>query len=162
MPLLRKRLPGVAFHIYGSHMPDSFKKYEADDVILEGFVESLDDVFESARLMVAPLLSGAGIKGKVLEGMSAGVPQVLTPVAAEATGLTHGVSAMIVEEPQVWVEAIAELYEDEKRWQQVSDNALALARSNYSFDNGIKGMAKALEGLGVYPPNRKMSLIALN
>lgn len=160
VPLLRKRLPGVAFHIYGSHMPEGFKKYEADDVILDGFVESLDDVFESARLMVAPLLSGAGIKGKVLEGMSAGVPQVLSPVAAEATGLTHGVSAMIVEEPQAWVEAIAELYEDEKRWQQVSDNALALARSNYSFDNGIKGMAKALEGVGVYPPNRKKSLIA--
>lgn len=160
MPLLRKRLPGVAFHIYGSHMPDSFKQYEAEDVILEGFVESLDDVFESARLMVAPLLSGAGIKGKVLEGMSAGVPQVLSPVAAEATGLTHGVSAMIVEEPEAWVEAIAELYEDEQRWQQVSDNALALARSNYSVEHGIKGMAKALEGVGVYPPNHKKSLVA--
>ena len=160
MPLLRKRLPGVAFHIYGSHMPDSFKQYEAEDVILEGFVESLDDVFESARLMVAPLLSGAGIKGKVLEGMSAGVPQVLSPVAAEATGLTHGVSAMIVEEPEAWVEAIVELYENEERWQLVSDNALALARSNYSFEHGIKGMAKALEGVGVYPPNLKKSLIA--
>ena len=160
IPLLRKRLPGVPFHIYGSHMPDSFKQYEAEDVLLEGFVESLDDVFESARLMVAPLLSGAGIKGKVLEGMSAGVPQVLSPVAAEATGLTHGVSAMVVEEPQAWVDAIAELYEDEKRWVQMSNNALALARTNYSFEHGVKGMAKALEGVGVYPPNRKKSLIS--
>lgn len=160
MPLLRKRLPGVAFHVYGSSMPKSFDKYEADDVVLEGFIESLDTVFESTRVMVAPLLSGAGIKGKVLEGMSAGIPQVLTPVAAEATGLTHGVSAMIVEEPEAWVEAVAELYENEERWQQVSDNALALAKNNYSFDNGIKGMAKALEGVGVYPPNRTKTLIA--
>tara|TARA_B100002003_G_scaffold250771_1_gene291472 strand:- start:83 stop:2857 length:2775 start_codon:yes stop_codon:yes gene_type:complete len=159
MPLLRKRLPGVPFHIYGSHMPDSFKQYEAKDVLLEGFVESLDDVFESARLMVAPLLSGAGIKGKVLEGMSAGVPQVLSPVAAEATGLTHGVSAMVVEEPQAWVDAIAELYEDEKRWVQMSNNALALARTNYSFEHGVKGMAKALEGVGIYSPNSTKSLI---
>lgn len=162
MPLLRKRLPGVAFHIYGSHMPDSFKEYEAEDVILEGFVENLDDVFESARIMVAPLLSGAGIKGKVLEGMSAGIPQVLTPVAAEATGLTHGVSAMVVESPQAWVDAIVELYTDEQRWQQMSQNALSLARSNYSFEHGIKGMAKALEGVGVYPPNRKKALVSLN
>jgi len=160
MPLLRKRLPGVAFHVYGSQMPESFKRYAASDVILEGFVESLDDVFESARLMVAPLLSGAGIKGKVLEGMSAGVPQVLTPVAAEATGLSHGVSAMIVEDPQAWVDAIAELYENEERWQQVSDNALSLARNNYSFGNAVKGMAKALEGVGMYPPNRNKALIA--
>lgn len=160
MPLLRKRLPGVAFHVYGSSMPESFDKYESEEVVLEGFIESLDSVFESTRVMVAPLLSGAGIKGKVLEGMSAGIPQVLTPVAAEATGLTHGVSAMIVEEPEAWVDAIAELYENQEHWQQVSDNALALAKNNYSFDNGIKGMAKALEGVGIYPPNRKKSLIA--
>lgn len=160
MPLLRKRLPGVAFHIYGSSIPVSFNKYESDDVILEGFVENLDDVFESARVMVAPLLSGAGIKGKVLEAMSAGIPQVLTPVAAEATGLSHGVSAMIVEDPQAWVDAIAELYEVEERWQQVSNNALALARTNYGFDTGIKGMAKALESIGVYPPNKRKSLIS--
>ncbi|TVU71287.1 glycosyltransferase [Cobetia crustatorum] len=160
MPQLRKRLPGVAFHIYGSAMPESFNKYASEDVILEGFVENLDDVFESARVMIAPLLSGAGIKGKVLEGMSAGIPQVLTPVAAEATGLTHGVSAMIVEEPLAWVEAIVEVYEDEHRWQQVSDNALTLARTNFSFDTGIKGMAKTLESIGVYAPNHKKSLIS--
>ena len=160
MPLLRKRLPGVAFHVYGSSIPDSFDKYASDDVILEGFVESLDDVFESARVMIAPLLSGAGIKGKVLEAMSAGIPQVLTPVAAEATGLSHGVSAMIVEDPQAWVEAIAELYEDELRWQQVSENALALARNNFSFNNGVKGMAKTLESVGIYPPNQKKALIS--
>lgn len=93
------------------------------------------------------------------EGMSAGVPQVLTPVAAEATGLTHGVSAMVVESPQAWVDAIVELYTDEQRWQQMSRNALSLARSNYSFEHGIKGMAKALEGVGVYPPNRKKALV---
>ena len=161
MPLLRKRLPGVAFHIYGSSIPASFEKYASDDVILEGFVENLDDVFESARVMIAPLLSGAGIKGKVLEAMSAGIPQVLTPVAAEATGLSHGVSAMIVEDPQAWVEAIAELYEDELRWQQVSENALALARNNFSFNNGVKGMAKALSGLDIYPPVCKNTLVSL-
>lgn len=159
MPLLRKRLPGVAFHVYGSHMPESFKKYEAEDVILEGFVETLDSVFESARLMVAPLLSGAGIKGKVLEGMSAGVPQVLSPVAAEATGLTHGVTAMIVQEPQSWADTIVKLYENEKLWQQISSNSMILARGNYSFDAGIKAMSKVLEGVGVYAPKYKHSLI---
>ncbi|MFL1455764.1 glycosyltransferase [Marinobacter sp. GN3S48] len=160
MPLLRKQLPDAKFHVYGSNMPESFSKFEADDVVLEGFVENLDDVFENRRVIVAPLLSGAGIKGKVLEGMSAGVPQVLSPVAAEATGLTHGVSAMIVEEPQAWVDAIKELYESETRWQQISDNALALARSNYSLENGIKGMKGVLEGVGVYPPNRIRALLS--
>jgi GT2 family glycosyltransferase len=160
MPLLRKQLPNVKFHIYGSGIPESFSKFEADDVTLEGFVENLDDVFESHRVIVAPLLSGAGIKGKVLEGMSAGVPQVLSSVAAEATGLTNGVSAMIVEEPQAWVVAIKELYESEERWQQISDNSLALARSNFSLANGIKGMKGVLEGVGVYPPNRIKALLS--
>jgi len=150
MPLLRAKGKNIPFHIYGSSAPKSFEALAADDVIVEGFVESLDDVFENCRIFVAPLLSGAGIKGKVLESMSYGVPSVLTPVAAEATGLSNGISAVIAETPEEWADAIVDLYENKKKWQVISENALTLARNNYSFQHGWKLMGKALAHLGFF------------
>ncbi|MEW6133627.1 MAG: glycosyltransferase [Pseudomonadota bacterium] len=150
MPALRAKGRDIKFHIFGSHPPKEFERFDSDDIVVEGYVESLDDVFEKCRVFIAPLLSGAGIKGKVLEAMSWGVPSVLSPVAAEATGLTNKISAMIAEEPEEWVDAILELYEDEKKWQFMSGNALTIARNNYSFEHGHKLMGKALGYLGFY------------
>ncbi|MDD5280398.1 glycosyltransferase [Acidithiobacillus sp.] len=159
MPLLRKKIPDVIFHIYGSHMPESFKKFEVDDVILEGFVESLDDVFETCRVFVAPLRSGAGIKGKVLEAMACGIPTVLTSIAAEGTGLSHGINAYLAERPSEWVEGIAKLYEDEALWNEFSKNALRLAENNFSFEHGQSAMRTALNGVGIYPPNNCKAIV---
>lgn len=150
MPLLRAKGQKIRFHIYGSNPPAEFKRFESDDVILEGYVESLDAVFETCRLFVAPVLSGAGIKGKVLEAMAYGVPSVLSPIAAEATGLSNGISTLIAETPEEWADAIAKLYDDPKQWAALSGNALTLASSNYSFETGWKLMGKALAHLGFY------------
>jgi GT2 family glycosyltransferase/glycosyltransferase involved in cell wall biosynthesis len=150
MPLLRAKGMNIKFHIYGSHPPKEFEAFEDDDIVVEGFVETLDDVFEHCRIFVAPLLSGAGIKGKVLEAMSWGVPSILTPVAAEATGLSNGISAVIAETPEEWADAIIDLYENPTKWQALSGNTLTLARNNYSFQNGWKLMGKALAFLGLY------------
>ncbi|WP_240906014.1 glycosyltransferase [Thiorhodococcus mannitoliphagus] len=150
MPLLRAKGKGIKFHVFGSNPPEAFQTLESDDVVMEGYVESLDAVFETCRLFVVPLLSGAGIKGKVLESMSYGVPSVLSPIAAEATGLSNGISTLVAETPEEWSEAIVSLYDDQKRWQAFSEHALTLARNNYSFESGWKMMGKALGYLGFY------------
>jgi GT2 family glycosyltransferase/glycosyltransferase involved in cell wall biosynthesis len=160
MPLLRARGKPIRFHVYGSHPPKDFERFAADDVVVEGYVESLDEIFENCRLFVAPLLSGAGIKGKVLESMSYGVPAVLSPIAAEATGLSHGISALIAETPEEWVEAIFGLYENPEQWQALSCNALTLARNSYSFGAGWKLMGKALAYLGFYSANADAYAVA--
>jgi glycosyltransferase involved in cell wall biosynthesis len=51
-----------------------------------GFAETLDGVSHDHRVSVAPLLSGGGIKGKILESMAFNLPTVLTDIAAEGTG----------------------------------------------------------------------------
>lgn len=160
MPLLKAKRKDIQFHIYGSHPPKDFDIYEDDNIVVEGFVETLDQVFENCRLFVAPLLSGAGIKGKVLEAMSWGVPSVLSPVAAEATGLSNGISTLIAETPAEWVEAIIGLYDDEKKWQAFSDNSLTLARNNYSFEHGRRLLKKPLEYLGFFSAERGAYAVA--
>ncbi len=150
MPLLRASGKKISFHIFGSHPPDSFKKLQSEDVILEGYVENLDEIFESCRIFIAPLRSGAGIKGKVLDAMSYGIPSVLSPVAAEATGLSHGQSALVAEAPEDWVRYIQEIYDNKALWTQISESSLAVATIQYSFEIGWKTIGKALGYLGLF------------
>jgi len=151
MPLLRDALPGVKLSVYGSRVTSEIEALEEDDILIEGFVESLSEVFDTCRVFVAPLLSGAGIKGKVLESIAHGVPAVLSPVAAEATGLVDSVSTSIATSPEQWVEQIVSLHDGEEQWNAMSDAAHALAESRYGFDDGLKKMSEVFRYLELDP-----------
>ena len=97
MPVLTEQMPDIVFRIYGSKVPDEFKILESNNVEVVGFVKDIDDVYQQARVFVSPLLSGAGLKGKVIDCMASGLPSVMTSVSAEGTGLVHSQSTYIAE-----------------------------------------------------------------
>lgn len=150
MPLLRKRLPGVRFLVYGSHPPKSFDTLETDDVIIKGWVGDVAEVYDSCRVFVAPLKTGAGLKGKVVGALAHGVPCVLSPIAAEGIGLGDGREARIAVKPESWVEAIVGIYENEAEWQMYSDAARRFAAREYSFERGRALMAEALAMVDIF------------
>lgn len=150
MPLLAKQRPDIVLYVYGSNMPSSYKEFETENIKMVGFAETLDGVYHDHRVFVAPLLSGAGIKGKVLESMAYNLPTVLTEVAAEGTGLTDGISTLIAQEPQEWVDAIIKLYDDQKLWAKFAENSQTLVELKYSFENGHKVFKKIFEAVGLY------------
>ncbi|MCL1061823.1 glycosyltransferase [Shewanella benthica] len=150
MPLLAKQRPEITLTIYGSNMPKELEKYDCDNIKMLGFAESLDGVYHDHRVFVAPLLSGAGIKGKVLESMAYGTPTVLTEVAAEGTGLSHGINTLIAQKPQEWVDAIIKLYDDEILWIKMSENEQILVKEKYSFEHGYKSFKNIFSSVGIY------------
>ncbi len=150
MPLLAKHRPDIVLHVYGSNMPASYKEMETANIKMHGFAPSLDGVYHNHRLFVAPLLSGAGIKGKVLESMAYQLPTVLTEVAAEGTGLTHGISTFIALEPQEWVDRIIQLYDDQSLWNKFAENSQILCNTSYSFEHGHKQFKRIFAGVGIY------------
>lgn len=152
MPLIEPSHPKLEFVIYGSAMTDELKDLETDVIRPEGFVEILSDAYDRHRIFVAPLLSGAGIKGKVLAALAHGIPCVLTPTAAEGIGLRHGHDCLIATTPEEWRDAIDQLQKDDALWQSVSDNARAYARQSFSFENGRDLMRIAFESVDLYSP----------
>lgn len=151
MPLLRIARPGIKFHVYGSNVSMDIEKLACDDVVIEGYVESLSDVFDKCRVFVAPLLSGAGIKGKVLESIAYGIPSVLSPIAAEATGLLHRHSTLIANSPEEWSSYIAELYADEEMWKKMADCSHELVNTEYSLEGGLRKMRDVLDFVELEP-----------
>tara|TARA_R110002049_G_scaffold142673_3_gene304566 strand:- start:4140 stop:6926 length:2787 start_codon:yes stop_codon:yes gene_type:complete len=152
MPLLLSVRPDIKLSVYGSNMPDDYDELDCENIEIVGFAETLDEVFHEHRVFVAPLLSGAGIKGKVLEAVAYGTPCVLSEMAAEGTGLSHGISALIADTdtPDEWVNAIIKLYDNEDLWNKFSENERIIAREKYSFEHGVKEFRKILASVELY------------
>ncbi len=155
MPKLLVRMPELKFYVYGSKVTEEIQALENDSIEVVGYVETLSDVFDNCRVFVAPLLSGAGIKGKVLESISYSVPSVLSPIAAESTGLVDGVSAFIAKTDDQWVDGIEKLYTDKNVWEDLSNSCGALTREIYSFESGLESMARMMSFLELDPSSNR-------
>jgi glycosyltransferase involved in cell wall biosynthesis len=150
MPLVRERLPGVRLRIYGSNVPENIRKLAQVDIIIEGWVPDVSQVYSNCRVFVAPLRSGAGLKGKVIGALAFGVPCVLSPIAAEGTGIRNGREAMIADTAAEWADHIARLYQDKAAWLKLHEAAREFAATEYSFARGQKLMQAALERVDIF------------
>ena len=90
-----------------------------------GYVPDLTPILNGSRVGIAPLLYGAGIKGKLGVTMGAGIPCVCTTIAAEGMGIIDGVHARVADDPRSFANAIVSLYTDEALWTRISENGRA-------------------------------------
>jgi glycosyltransferase involved in cell wall biosynthesis len=160
-PPLLKQLPQLRLHLYGCGLSAELGERWGGrpGVVLEGWVADTATVYGRHRLFVAPLLSGAGLKGKVVAAAAHGIPQLLSPLAAEATGLRHGQEVWIARDPSSWQEAALLLCTDDQRWQQMSEAAFVYAREHYSQANALNLMADVLGRLDL-PIQRRPPVLA--
>ena len=122
-PRLRERLPNVRLDIIGDNPSAAISVYNSDEVRICGYVSDVEPYLGNARVFVAPLRFGAGIKGKVGEAMAHGLPVVTTSIGAEGFGLTHGLDVMIGDDPESFAGAIQQLYTEKELWQRVAENS---------------------------------------
>jgi len=148
-PELRQRSPELELHLYGSQLgADLAQAWGAvPGVVVAGWVADPASVYARHRLFVAPLRSGAGIKGKVVAAAAHGLPQVLSPLAAEATGLRDGQEVVIANSPDQWIGAILELTSNDDAWRAMSAAAHTYAAQTWSRSRGLRLMAEALQRL---------------
>lgn len=152
MPLANARQSDLTLSIYGSRMTDEVKALANDAVDPVGFVKDAADAYDRHRVFIAPLLSGAGVKGKVLEALARGTPCVLSPIASEGIGLRHGEDCFIAHTPDEWVEAILRLNADDDLWSRISMAGRAYMQKSYSFETGRIAMREAFEAADIFTP----------
>ena len=132
-PLIRQQLPHARLHIYGAYTPP---KATALDNPAQGFhimnwAPDALEVMRQARVCLAPLRFGAGIKGKLADAMLCGTPNVTTPIGAEGMHGEWPWPGQIACTAQAFATAAVQLYQDQTLWQQAQANGWALLAARY-------------------------------
>jgi GT2 family glycosyltransferase/glycosyltransferase involved in cell wall biosynthesis len=122
-PLIQKSLPRIKLYIVGDNASPEILAYASNHVRVNGYVVDIAPLFEGCRVFVAPVRFGAGVKGKIGEAMSYGLPVVTTSIGAEGFGLTNEVNIMIADDPADFAAAVSRLYSEKELWQTLADNS---------------------------------------
>ncbi len=120
LPLLRELLPNVVTTVVGSHMPAEITTLQRDSLLIKGFVPDTALLLRAARVSIAPLRYGSGVKGKINEAMNHGIPVVATSSAVEAMQLQDGLDVLVADSAADFAHAIARLHTDAALWAQLS------------------------------------------
>jgi glycosyltransferase involved in cell wall biosynthesis len=112
MPCVQKTHPSVSCLLVGSNMPDDLRRPRRGIEAI-GQVDSLSEIVDRIRLTIAPMAYGAGIKGKVLESMTRGIPCVCTPLAAEGLELPSILASLVSVDVEDLAANVIRLHEDE-------------------------------------------------
>ncbi|MGC2108020.1 MAG: glycosyltransferase [Candidatus Korobacteraceae bacterium] len=143
LPLIAKRIPSIHFTILGSKLTDQVRSLAGKSVDVIGWVSDPEPYFAASRIFVAPLRYGAGMKGKIGQAMSLGLPVVTTQVGAEGMQLTNGVHGLIADGPAAFAQAVFDLYTDEATWTRMRENAAAHIAANFS-DTAVRGILQRI------------------
>ena len=120
LPSILSICPDLQLHIVGSNVPEQVEALAGEHVVVHGFLsdEALEELYKSIRVCVVPLRFGAGVKGKVLEALQAGVPLVTTPIGAEGIPEAERVMA-IAESAAEFSENVATLYRNPESCEEM-------------------------------------------
>lgn len=148
-PLIRARLPQAQLHVYGAYPPPKATALHnpRQGFHVLGWVDDAHRVMAQARVCLAPLRFGAGIKGKLADAMACGTPSVTTPIGSEGM---HGdqpwPGRIAVDAPTFAADAVL-LYQDQPRWLEAQQQGRALLASRFDRVRLGQALVARLEAL---------------
>lgn len=154
LPLIVEAEPDVRLRIIGSSPPTEIAALASDHVEVLGFVPEVKPFLEASAISIAPLRFGGGIKGKIGEAMSLGLPVVTTSTGIEGFGLQPGIDALVADNPTDFAGAVIRLLRDRRYLEQVRMAGHRFIGDHFS-DRAVKRHVDALLAqLDSYPVKR--------
>jgi len=135
-PLIRKQLPRANLHVYGAYAPQQITDLhnEKEGFLIKGWVENIDKEIQKARVVLAPLRFGAGLKGKLLSAMLNKTPMVTTMIGAEAMYGNYPIPGAIENNAADFANAAVKLYQNEPFWQEKLKAISSILSERFDID----------------------------
>jgi glycosyltransferase involved in cell wall biosynthesis len=146
MPRVWQQDASIECLLVGSDMSEQITRLSKPGIVAVGQVQDLADIFDRVRLTVAPLRYGAGVKGKVLESLAAGVPCVMSPIAAEGIALPVVLRGAIGADVNLLAAHILRLHSDQAAADAAAHAGLDFIREGYTKERVVVGLKSAIEG----------------
>ncbi len=133
-PRIHKLLPKANIHIYGAYLPQKILEMHnaKDGFLVQGRADDVKKVMAQARICLAPIRFGAGIKGKLLDAMQYGTPSVTTSIGAEGMFNEKSWNGKITDDIDAFVQASTELYLEKEKWAEAQKNGIQLIHTIYA------------------------------
>lgn len=152
-PSIKALIPEAEIHIYGAYLNDKNSPKLPPGIFYHGWCEDIQQVLSSARVLIAPLRFGAGIKSKIIEAMRYGTPVATTRIGAEGIIGENYSLGVVGDLDDKWIQEIVSLYQSEEKWKAVSTSIIKAAedwhvdcrKANQYFFTKLKALMENLE-----------------
>ncbi len=150
---IRKQLPKVEMHIYGAYVTQQIQQLHKPEegFMVKGFAEDAIEVVRNAKVILAPIRFGAGIKGKLTEAMICGTPSVTTTIGSEGMYDAFEWNGFVKDDFTAFSNKAVELYSNKKLWERSQQNGIEIINQFYDkekleqpFINQIKNLQENL------------------
>ena len=133
-PLINSKLPEAKLLVYGAYPSQKVIELHKpkQNFHIMGRAENALDVVKKAKVVLAPIRFGAGIKGKLIEAMQCGTPSITSCIGAEAMAGNLDWNGFVKDTPNDFVEAAILLYQDENLWKQSQENGFKILKERYN------------------------------
>lgn len=132
-PIIRTKMPNAILKIYGAYPSQkNFQLHnDSEGFLIMGRAKNASEVFKDARVVLAPIRYGAGIKGKLLEAMELGTPSITTSIGAEAMNGNLDWNGYITDDALTFAEKAVALYNNEQLWKKAVQNGFNIINIRY-------------------------------
>ena len=151
-PLIRKQMPEAVLQIYGAYPSQKVLQLRQpkQGFLIMGRADDAQEVVRNARVVLAPLRFGAGIKGKLVEAMQCGTPSVTTKIGAESMNGDLPWNGFIVDDAQVFADKVVELYQDKILWLKAQENGFEIIEKRYLKSLFVEDFVKCILKTQIY------------
>lgn len=151
LPLIIRELPDVRLRVVGASPPPEVQELASRNVEILGFVPDLNKVYTSSDVAIAPMRYGGGLKGKIAEAMSHGVPVVTNSASLAGFGITPGREALVGDDGPDFARGVVSLLLDRELHLRVRRDGWEFVNTNYSRDAVGKMLRNLMAGIGKLP-----------
>ena len=133
-PIIHATLPHAKMKIYGAYpsLKVTQLQQEKQGFYVMGRATDVNEVMQNARVNLAPLPFGAGLKGKLIDSMMNGTPNVSTSIAAEAMQQDLNWSGYITDDLKDFAKKAIELYQNQEKWELFRQNGVKIINQNFN------------------------------
>lgn len=148
-PFLKKDFPEAILEVYGAYPSQKVLQLHQpkNGFFIMGRAEDANEVVKKAKIVLAPIRFGAGLKGKLLEAMQCGTPSVTTSVGSEAMHLDLPWNGFIEDEASEFAKKAIALYQDENLWKESQKNGITIINACYQksdYSDKLISLVKSL------------------
>jgi len=141
--LIRQKVPDVRLIIAGKNPGAKIKRYDDGEAVrVLGYVDSIADVLNTARVAVAPMQAGSGMQFKILEAMACGLPVVTTSIGLGAIPAKNKKTALIADEPGDFANCCITLLNDYSVANSIGQKSMQMVRKMFSWEKNISSLIR--------------------